>query len=612
MQFTLNSKQEALVNDLLNRMTLKQKIGQMTMAERLTAAPSDVKEYGLGAILSGGGSHPGANAPADWAQMNDAFWEAAVGDGDALGIPILFGCDAVHGHNNVRGATIFPHNIGFGAAGDAQLVAQAARITAREMLDCGLDWNFAPTLAVVQNCQWGRTYESFGNDPQRAASFGRHYVSALQQEGILGCAKHWVGDGATTHGIDQGETTLPWEQLQAAHIAPYLPAIAAGVMSVMVSFNSWNGEKCHGHRFLVTETLKQKLGFGGIVVSDWDGINYLHEDYGTAIRLSVNAGLDMFMVPERWREFIAGLETEVRHGHVSGARIDDAVRRILRIKAHCGLLEGPKPSQRPGAGTGCTGSPAHRRAARQAVRRSLVLLKNDQGILPLQAGQHILVAGRNAHNLGHQCGGWTLSWQGETGNGSIVGTTIWEGIKALAPNAQLSLDGRGEEADRNRHDAALVVIGETPYAEGFGDIRAGDDQLVVETGSMVNGLMNPLTPYAQSLELADIHPEDLACIRRITARGVPVVAVLVSGRPLVVNREMAACSAFVAAWLPGSEGRGVAEVLLGHADFTGRLPLPWPRDAQRPKGNALFPAGYGLNYAEKVFDNAVDLKCKAS
>ena len=610
-QFMLNAKQEALVNGLLNRMTLQQKIGQMTMAERLTATPSDVKEYGLGAVLSGGGSHPGANAPEDWAQMNDAFWEAAVGDGAGLGIPILFGCDAVHGHNNVRGATIFPHNIGLGAAGDAQLVAEAARVTAREMLDCGLDWNFAPTLAVVQNCQWGRTYESFGNDPQRAAAFGRHYISALQQEGILGCAKHWVGDGGTTHGIDQGETTLAWEQLQATHMAPYRPAIDAGVMSVMVSFNSWNGDKCHGHRFLVTQTLKQALGFGGIVVSDWDGINYLHEDYRTAIRLSVNAGLDMFMVPERWREFIAGLEAEVRQGHVSSTRIDDAVRRILGAKLRCGLLDGPKPSQRPGAGTGCTGSPAHRQVARQAVRRSLVLLKNEQGVLPLQAGQRILVAGKNAHNLGRQCGGWTLSWQGETGNGAIVGTTIWEGIRALAPNAQLSLDGRGEEADRKRHDVALVVIGETSYAEGFGDIRAGDD-LIVEAGSMVNGLMNPLTPYAQSLELADIHPEDLACIRRIAARGVPVVAVLVSGRPLVVNREMAASSAFVAAWLPGAEGRGVAEVLLGQADFAGRLPLPWPRDAQNAKDDPLFPAGYGLKFTQNVFDNAVGINYKNS
>ena len=591
----LNTKHEALATGLLEKMSLRQKIGQMTMAERLAAEPADVRRHGLGAILSGGGSHPGDNAPADWVRMNDAYWQAAAGEPDSPGIPILYGCDAVHGHNNVRGATIFPHNVGFGAAGNARLAGEAARVTAREMLDSGLDWNFAPTLAVVQDCRWGRTYESYGNDPQQVASYGRHYVEALQAEGIVGCVKHWAGDGGTRHGMDQGETTLAWEELERTHVAPYYPALEAGVMSLMVSFNSWNGEKCHGHRFLVTGLLKERLGFEGLVLSDWDGVNYLDEDYGTAVRRSVNAGLDMFMVPERWREFIDTLEAQVREGHVSGARIDDAVRRILRTKLRYGLFDMPRPSLRPGAGSGCTGSAAHREVARRAVRESLVLLKNEQGLLPLGPRQRILVAGRSAHDLGHQCGGWTRSWQGETGNDTVDGTSIWEGIRALAPHARLSAGGNGEDADPREHDAAVVVIGEKPYAEGHGDIRSGD-HVVVEAGSTVNGLMNPLKPYARSLVLAETHPEDLACIRRIAERGVPVVVVLVSGRPLVIGSELAASAAFVAAWLPGTEGGGVADVLLGRADFRGRLPLPWPA-ATDPHGiPSLFPAGYGLHY----------------
>ena len=592
----LNAEHEARAGKLLEKMDLRQKICQMTMTERLAIEPADVKQHGIGAVLSGGGSHPGDNAPDDWVCMNDAFWQAAVGDADSPGIPILYGCDAVHGNNNVQGATIFPHNIGLGAAGDAGLVAETARITAREMLDCSLDWNFAPTLAVVQDCRWGRTYESFGNDPQRVAALGRRYVEAQQAEGIVGCVKHWAGDGGTRYGMDQGETTLPWEELERTHIAPYYPALEAGVMTLMVSFNSWNGEKCHGHRFLVTELLKERLGFDGLVLSDWDGVNYLHEDYGTAIRRSVNAGLDMFMVPERWREFIDVLEAQVRAGRVSGARIDDAVRRILRTKLRCGLFDGPRPARRRGAGTGCTGSADHRDVARRAVRNSLVLLKNEGGLLPLGPHRRILVAGRNAHNLGHQCGGWTRSWQGESGNDTLDGTSVWEGIRGLAPDARLSAGGDGAEADPRQHDAAVVVIGEKPYAEGFGDIRAAE-HLVAEAGSMVNGLMNPLEPYAQSLELAEIHPEDLACIRRIAGKGVPVVAVLVSGRPLVIGRELAASAAFVAAWLPGTEGGGIAEVLLGSADFTGRLPLPWPAAPDPNGARPLFPVGYGLSYA---------------
>ena len=591
--------QENTVEDWLGRMTLRQKVGQMTMAELRSVTPADVKAYGLGSVLCGGGSHPGNNTPLDWVAMNDAFWQVAVADDDSLGIPILFGIDAVHGHNNVRGATIFPHNIGLGAAGDAQLIAAIARVTAKEILASGLEWNFAPVLAVVQNCRWGRTYESFGNDPQRSAEFGRRYVEALQEEGVIGCVKHWVGDGGTRHGIDQGETTLDWEALEATHVAPYYPALNAGVMSVMVSFSSWNGDKCHGHRFLITEVLKERLGFEGIVVSDWNGIDHLDGDYGTAIRKSVNAGLDMFMVPEKWRRFIDALEAQVAQGHVSLQRIDDAVRRILGTKLRYGLFDLPRPAERPSAGSASFGCKAHRDLARRAVRQSLVLLKNELAVLPLEPGQRILVAGKNAHNLGRQCGGWTLSWQGEDGNETLEGTTIWEGIRSLAPHARLSADLNGADADPRKHDVAVVVIGETSYAEGCGDIRSDDNP--ISAGSMVDGLTNTLKPYARSMTLAGTHPEDLACIQRIVAKGVPVVVVLVSGRPLGVAAELAAASAFVVAWLPGGEGLGVAEALLGQCDFTGRLPLPWPatepdageRDSGQPPA---FPAAYGLNY----------------
>ncbi len=607
--------QEAFLSARLEGMTLRRKIGQMTMAERLAVTPEEIKKYALGAVLCGGGSHPGDNVPADWVAMNDSFWQAAVEDEDSPGIPILVGVDAVHGHGNLKGATVFPHNIGLGAAGDADLVGEIARATAREILASGLEWNFAPALSVAQNFKWGRTYESFGSDPELVSRLGASYVSALQAEGVIGCVKHWVGDGGTWKGMDQGETTLSLEELEATHVSPYYASLEKGVMSVMVSFNSWNGDKCHGHRFLVTELLKEKLGFEGIVLSDWDGINYLDDDYGVAIRKSVNAGLDMFMVSDRWREFIELLERQVLEGHVDMARIDDAVLRILRAKLRYGLFEMPRPALRAGAGAADFSSVAHRNLARQAVRQSQVLLKNERQALPLKRDQRIFVAGKNAHNLGHQCGGWTVNWQGERGNETISGETIWEGIQALAPGAILSESADGGDADPERHDIAVVVIGETPYAEGHGDIRQGDN-VFVEVGSRVNGLMNPLEEYANSPVLSDIHPEDIACIRNIAAKGIPVVTVMVSGRPLIADEEIDASTAFVASWLPGAEGRGVAEVLLGDCDFSGRLPTHWPGKSQADgllaRTGARFLLGYGKQISENHVDNAVHVEYKSA
>ncbi|MEJ2547602.1 MAG: glycoside hydrolase family 3 protein [Gemmatimonadota bacterium] len=593
------------VESLLARMSLDQKIGQMTQGERAFVTPEDVRDYHLGSVLSGGGSCPGENHPADWVAMNDAYWAASMEEGeDHLPIPLLYGVDAIHGNANLRGATVFPHNIGLGAAGDPDLLERIARVTAREVLATGVEWTFAPTLAVARNDRWGRTYESYSEDPELVGAYAGRFVVGLQgdpdTDGVVACAKHWVGDGGTTGGVDQGDARLPREELERLHIAPYREALVSGVMTVMASLSSWNGEKCHGHRVLLTDLLKGELGFEGFIVSDWDATDQLDEDYAVAIELAVNAGIDMFMVPEKWKEFIAHLKGHVYRGAVPMERIDDAVRRILRVKFAYGLFDRPRPADRPGSNDPGFGSKEHREVAREAVRKSLVLLKNENGVLPLERTAKILVAGRNADNRGHQCGGFTVAWQGTSGNASIEGgTSIWEGIREAAPDAVLSIDGAA--ARSGEFDAAVVVIGERPYAEGLGDIRSDGDP--VAPGSQIALVTADLRPYGSTLELASLHPEDLETIRTIAAEGIPVVAVLVSGRPLVVNRELELASAFVAAWLPGSEGAGVADVLFGDHDFQGRLSFSWPRD---PADNfnrgdveydPLFPYGFGLTHS---------------
>jgi beta-glucosidase len=591
--------------ELLSRMTLAQKIGQMVQTERLAITPEEVRRWHIGSVLSGGGSCPGDNRLQDWVEMNDAYWAASMeADDEHLPIPLLYGVDAVHGNNNVLGATVFPHNIGLGAANDPELVERIARATALEVLAAGVDWTFAPTLAVARNAQWGRTYESFSEDPEIVSAYAGRYVRGLQGDpggnGVVACVKHWVGDGGTRHGIEQGDTRVSEEELRRLHVAPYLPALQAGVLSVMVSFNSWNGDKCHGNRYLVDYLLKQQLGFQGLVISDWDGIDYLSDNYFDAVAMGVNAGIDMFMVSEYWKPFIDHLQAHVTRGTVSMSRIDDAVRRILSVKFAFGLFDKPRPARRRWSGDDSFGSIQHRDIAREAVRKSLVLLKNENDLLPISREQRILVAGKNADNIGHQCGGFTVAWQGTSGNGYVPGaTSIWEGIRQVAPSAVLSA-GDGSEADPARHDLAVVVIGEKPYAEGMGDIRPGDD-IIVQAGSQINGSLKVLEPYGRSLVLAELHPEDLQLINTIAGRGVPVVAVLVSGRPMVTNLEIEASGAFVAAWLPGSEGRGVAEVLFGDYPFTGRLSFSWPQSVARtcdvgsPDYQARYPRGFGLH-----------------
>lgn len=597
MPSTLTSADpRARAEQLLGQMRLEHKLGQMIQAERASTTPDDVAQYHLGSVLSGGGSVPGANRVADWVAMNDAYWAASMSDApDRVPVPLLYAIDAIHGNANVLGATVFPHNIGLGAARDPELVERLARVCAEEVLATGLDWTFAPTLAVVRNIKWGRTYESFSEDPDVVASYAAGYVRGLQgaldDNGVIACAKHWIGDGGTTGGVDQGDTAISEEELLQVHASPYLPALQAGVLTVMASFNSWNKEKCHASRYLLTDVLKGRLGFDGFVVSDWDGVDQLDDDLATALAAAINAGVDMVMVSADWKRMLETLHRVVADGRVPMARIDDAVRRILEVKARAGLFERLRPAERPWANSASFGGTAHRAIAREAVRKSLVLLKHDGGVLPVSKAARILVAGKNADNRGHQCGGFTVEWQGTGGNARIEGgTSIWEGIKDVAPQAELSVDAAA--ADASKHDLAIVVIGETPYAEGMGDIRHGG---AVPRGSGVQTMTN-LAPYGNTLVLAERHPEDLATIQRIRAQGIPVITVLVSGRPLVTNAELEASQAFVAAWLPGSEGAGVADVLFGAQDFQGTLPFTWPATDEGEHGRVVpaFARGFGL------------------
>lgn len=594
------------VNALLQRLTLAQKLGQMLMGERASVTPADVRDHHLGSVLSGAGSFPGGNTVPAWVELNDALWEASMTEAPGRpAIPLLYAVDAIHGHAAVRGATVFPHHIGLGAAHDPDLVERVAAVCAREVLATGLDWNFAPTLAIARNLRWGRSYESFGSDPALVAEYAARYVRGMQgtlrDDGVLACAKHWVGDGATQFGEDQGDTVLSLPELEAAELRPYRAAIEAGVLTVMASFNSWRGMKCHEHHFLLTELLKGQLGFRGLVVSDWDGVDQVAGTLPQAVARAVNAGIDVIMVSADWRRMLAALTEVVQQGLVSMERVDDAVRRILWVKEQAGLFTRERPAARRWACHASFGSSMHRTVAREAVRKSCVLLAHDGETLPITPGRRLLVAGRLADDRGAQCGGFTLAWQGVRGNAAIEGgTSVWEAVRAVAPGAELSLDGSA--ADPARHDLAVVVIGEHPYAEGQGDIREGR----VASGAALGLPCAELVPYGASLELAARHPEDLATIEAIAARGIPVVTVLISGRPVVANREIAQSAAFIAAWLPGSEAQGIADLLFGDHDFQGRLPFAWPErmGATAEAMGVRYPAGYGLTVAGTASDEA--------
>lgn len=584
----MNSTMETQVDDLLCRMTLAEKIGQMTQAEKNSITPEEVAEYTIGSVLSGGGGNPTPNTAEAWAQMVGAFQEGARRS--RLAIPLLYGVDAVHGHNNVYGATIFPHNIGLGASRDADLVERVARATACELAATQINWDFAPSVSVPQDIRWGRSKEGFSEEAALVSQLGAAYVRGLQQaeRPVLGCAKHFLGDGGTAWGttrryswipgwwqsedaqrwqIDQGDTVGEEAALLAIHLPPYIAAIEAGVGSIMVSYSSWNGTKMHKHRRLVTDCLKGELGFEGFVVSDWLGVSQLHADFSEAVVEAINAGLDMVMVPMAWRSFIDIMHRAVAAGRVAMARIDDAVRRILRVKFQMGLFV-PQPAAM--IDTTSIGSTDHRELAREAVRKSLVLLKTDRPDRPVLAeDERLLVAGRAADDIGLQCGGWTIDWQGRAGE-ITIGTTLLAALRdRIADPTRLTFHADGHFDVDHHAEVGLVVLNEPPYAEGEGD-RA-------------------------DLSLTEAELQLVGRVRRHCER---LIVVLYSGRPLLIDGLLAQADAIVAAWLPGTEAQGVAELLLGDHPFTGTLPFRWPRSmAQVGSHNdepPLFPLGYGL------------------
>ncbi|MDQ0932927.1 glycoside hydrolase family 3 N-terminal domain-containing protein [Streptomyces turgidiscabies] len=585
------------VADLLARMSLAEKAGQMTQAERgaVVATPGDIASYDLGSLLSGGGSTPTPNTPAAWAKMIDGFQLRARAT--RFQIPLIYGVDAVHGHNNLVDATIMPHNIGIGAARDPQLAYGAGKVTAAEVRATGVPWDFAPCLCVSRDERWGRTYESFGEDPALVEQMetviqglqGRADGTELKgNDKVLATAKHFVGDGGTTYGssttgsytIDQGVTHVTRKQLEAVHLAPYQDAVDRGVGSVMPSYSSLDiagdGQgpvKMHARADMINGVLKGRMGFDGFVVSDWQAIDQIPGDYASDVRTSVNAGLDMVMVPNAYQDFHTTLVNEVNAGRISGKRIDDAVSRILTQKFKLGLFEKPYADT---SGAADIGSDEHRSVARQLVAKSQVLLKNSDGLLPLKKTQKVYVAGSNADDIGNQTGGWTVTWQGSSGN-ITKGTTILAGMRKAGGDITYSKDA---SAPTTGYDVGVVVVGETPYAEGAGDVGNGND-----------------------LELSDA---DKAAVDRVCA-AMRCAVLVVAGRPQLIGDRLGDIDALVASWLPGTEGDGVADVLYGKRALTGQLPLTWPKsEAQLPINvgdttyDPQFPYGWGLTTRTKI------------
>lgn len=595
---------EDRIDELLSRMTLEEKVGQMIQPEIRHVTPQDVKDYHLGSVLNGGGSVPHGNRyckAADWVAMADAYYAASMDTSDGkLAIPMMWGTDAVHGVGNLVGATLFPHNIALGAANNPTLIQKIGEITAREIAATGLDWDFSPTVAVVRDDRWGRTYESYSEDPQRVREYAGEMVEGLQGDArtdefldqfhVIATAKHFLGDGGTVNGIDRGDNRDDEATLRDIHAAGYMSALEAGVQTVMASFNSWHGERLHGHHYLLTEVLKNQMGFDGLVVGDWNGHGFISGASVLDCPQAINAGLDMFMVahPE-WKTLYHNTLAQVQEGVIPITRVDDAVRRILRVKVRAGLFEKGAPSSRPLAGRDdLIGAAEHRVVARQAVRESLVLLKNKNSLLPLSPRSKVLVAGDGADNISKQTGGWSVTWQG-TGNTmeDFPGaTTIWMGIEqavaAAGGQATLSPDG----SFNDKPDVAIVVFGEDPYAEMQGDVQ--------------NLLYKP----------AD--NSDWELLKKLKAQDIPVAALFITGRPLWVNKELNASDAFAVIWQPGTEGAGVADVIFRAADgnvshdFTGRLTFSWPKRPDQGLLNLgdanydpLFAYGYGLSYSDK-------------
>ena len=591
---------EQRIKALVSKMTLEEKVGQVIQADIGSVTPDEVRQYHLGSILNGGNSAPGGDnrtTPGAWVALADEFWLASTDKSDGrTAIPALWGTDAVHGHNNIVGATIFPHNIGLGAANNADLMHQIGTITAKELLVTGLDWTFAPTIAVVRDDRWGRTYESYSEHPAIVAAFAGRLVEGIQGkisdgtfldgDHLIATAKHFIGDGGTVDGRDQGDNISSEEALRDIQGAGYPIAISSGVQSVMASFNSWHGRKMHGYKELLDDVLVDQMGFDGFVVGDWNGHGQVAGCTNISCAASFNNGVDMFMAPDSWRGLYGNTLAQVKSGEISMARLDQAVGRILRVKIRAGLFDAGLPSTRKYAGRfDLLAAPEHKAVARQAVRQSLVLIKNNDQLLPLSPSANILVAGDGADNIGKQSGGWTLSWQG-TGNlkehfpqGTSIFAGIAEQVRAAGGQATLSVNGQYEE----KPDVAVVVFGEDPYAEFQGD--------------------RPHVDFASE--------EGLTLLKTYKSQGIPTVAIFLSGRAMWINPEINAADSFVAAWLPGTEGAGIADVLLRKAsgeiqhDFLGKLSFSWPRTGVQTAVNLgdkdynpLFVYGYGLNYSD--------------
>lgn len=590
----LDPATEAKIAAMVAGMTVEQKVGQMTQPSILSITPDDVRQYYIGSVLNGGGGWPGgkrAASAADWATLADAYYKASLATDMARPIPLIWGTDAVHGHNNVRGATLFPHNIGLGAANDADLVRRIGNATAKQVRATGIGWAFAPTLAVVQNQRWGRTYESYSSDPAIVAKLGGALIRGLQGDlrgdaTVLASAKHFAGDGGTFRGIDQGENRADAHTFAAMHGAGYYAALDANVQTVMISYNSWSAEgsvpfgKMHGNRALITGVLKEKLGFDGLVVSDWNAVEQVAGCERDHCPQAVNAGVDLFMVPDNWKSFIARTVGDVREGRVPMARIDDAVTRILRVKFRQGLFDRPLTA---GRFTGDAASLSDRLLAQEAVRKSAVLLKNDNAALPLRTGKRILVVGTAADSFPRQNGGWSVTWQGdETTNADFPnGETLLAGLRRVygADNVTYSADGSG--FGKARFDAVVAVLGESPYAEMKGDVR-----------------------WPAPLAFTPRFAAETETLNRVSGLGVPVVTVLYSGRTEYATDLINRSDAFVAGFLPGTEAGALADLLAGTTslDFVGRLPFAWPNtpcpSGGEPAGESLFARGYGLAYAK--------------
>jgi beta-glucosidase len=594
-----NAALEARVHSIVAGMTLEQKVGQMTQPDIRSVTPDDVRRYYIGSILNGGGAWPGMNMHAsvdDWLRLSDAFTRASMATDMAVKIPVIWGTDAVHGHNNIYGATLFPHNIGLGAAHDPELIARIGHATAQQVRATGITWAFGPTLAVVQDPRWGRTYESYSSDPALVRSYAQAMVGGLQGQlgsstSVVATAKHWLGDGGTFHGVDQGETRTSEADLARIHAAGYYGALNANVQSVMVSYSSFTDTasgrspgKMHGNAHLIGDVLKQRLRFDGLVVSDWNGIEQVPGCTKWHCPQAINAGIDLVMVPDDWKKFIPATVEDVRAGRIPMTRIDDAVTRILRVKLKSGLFDA-SPASGPHPSADVLNSADVRELAREAVRKSLVLIKNDNNALPLRRDGKILVVGKGADSLPMQAGGWSLTWQGDQTTTADYpnADTLLAALRKELGTGRVDYSRDGSGVDPRSYSAIVMVAAEQPYAEMKGDIT-----------------------FPAPLRHSARYPEDLAALKRVAGKGVPVVTVLYSGRPVAANDLINRSDAFVAAWLPGTEGLGLTDLLVAGADgrpahdFTGRLSFDWPAgDCLPQRGGFQFRRGYGLSFVSR-------------